>query len=104
MTLVSMGNPHVIFVCDDPWAVPLKIIGPKIENHSWFPNRINVHFVKFEIPSTGTPDETSSCIMRTWERGSGITLACGTGATAVCVAGVLLGLCSRTLIAKLPGG
>jgi len=97
ITLVSMGNPHVVFVCGDPWKVPLETVGPRIERDAWFPARINVHFVRFG-PRSG------EALMRTWERGSGITLACGTGASAVCVAGVLLGKCSRTLDARLPGG
>jgi diaminopimelate epimerase len=97
VTLVSMGNPHVVFCCDDPWKVPLAQVGPRIERDAWFPARINVHFVRYG-PSRG---EAS---MRTWERGSGITLACGTGASAVCVAGVLLGRSDRVLDARLPGG
>lgn len=97
ITLVSMGNPHVIFACDDPWKVPLEVVGPRIERDAWFPARINVHFVRFG-PRAGEAE------MRTWERGSGITLACGTGASAVCVAGVLLGKSARTLDARLPGG
>ena len=87
MTLVSMGNPHIILTCDDPYKIPLEQIGPLIENDPIFPKRINVHFVKFLQTSDS---ETSEAIVRTWERGSGITLACGTGASAVCVAGVLL--------------
>jgi diaminopimelate epimerase len=97
ITLVSMGNPHVILACDDPWKVPLETVGPRIERDEWFPARINVHFVRFG-PRSG------EALMRTWERGSGITLACGTGASAVCVAGVLLGKSARTLDARLPGG
>ncbi|MFN9124420.1 MAG: diaminopimelate epimerase [bacterium] len=97
ITLVSMGNPHVILCCDDPWKVPLEAVGPRIERDAWFPARINVHFVRFG-PRSG------EVVMRTWERGSGITLACGTGASAVCVAGVLLGKSARTLDARLPGG
>jgi diaminopimelate epimerase len=92
-----MGNPHVVFACDDPWKVPLELVGPRIERDAWFPARINVHFVRFG-PRSG------EAVMRTWERGSGITLACGTGASAVCVAGVLLGKSARTLDARLPGG
>ncbi len=97
LTLVSMGNPHVVFRCADPWKVPLERIGPRIERDAWFPARINVHFVRYG-PSRG------EAVMRTWERGSGMTLACGTGASAVCVAGVLLGCGARTLEAQLPGG
>ena len=97
LTLVSMGNPHVVFACEEPWKVPLESVGPKIERDPWFPARINVHFVRFG-PRAGQAE------MRTWERGSGITLACGTGASAVCVAGVLLGKGARALDVRLPGG
>ncbi len=97
LTLVSMGNPHAIFACEDPSKVPLELVGPRIEQDPWFPARINAHFVQFG-PTAG------EATMRTWERGSGITLACGTGASAVCVAGVLLRACPRTLRAQLPGG
>ncbi|TNV76872.1 hypothetical protein FGO68_gene2939 [Halteria grandinella] len=90
MTLVSMGNPHVVFTCTgDLKDIPLSVIGPLIEHHYWFPSRINVHFVKFK--PFNLDDEMSYCEMRTWERGSGETLACGTGACSVAVAGVLLG-------------
>jgi diaminopimelate epimerase len=97
LTLVSMGNPHAVFVCSDPWKVPLELVGPAIERDAWFPARINAHFVSFS-------SDGRRATMRTWERGSGITLACGTGASAVCVAGVLLGRGARTLDATLPGG
>ncbi|MFM2165612.1 MAG: hypothetical protein RL325_2049 [Planctomycetota bacterium] len=97
MTLVSMGNPHAVFCCEDPSKVPLESIGPRIERDAWFPARINAHFVRFG-PVRG------EALMRTWERGSGITLACGTGASAVCVAGVLLGRAPRAIEATLPGG
>ena len=96
MTCVSMGNPHAVFFCDDPAAVVLERIGPLIENHELFPERINVHFVQIEAPGEFT--------MRTWERGSGITLACGTGACACAVAGVLNGRCEQMTLAHLPGG
>ena len=95
-TVVSMGNPHIIFWCDDVAKVPLESIGSAIERHLFFPQRINVHFVQV----LGR-DELR---MRTWERGSGITLACGTGASAVCVAGVLEGRCDRAVRIHLPGG
>lgn len=97
VTLVSMGNPHLILCCEDPSKVPLEQVGPRIENDPWFPARINVHFVRF---GPGMKEAR----MRTWERGSGITLACGTGASAVCVAGVLLGRSARAIDAHLPGG
>ena len=95
-TAVSMGNPHVTFYVDDVQAVPLEIVGPQLENAPAFPRRINVHFVQVHSPEEAT--------MRTWERGSGITLACGTGASAVCVTGVLTGKTGRKLLAHLPGG
>jgi diaminopimelate epimerase len=96
MTCVSMGNPHVVMYCRNVAAVPLELIGPYIERQPIFPKRINVHFV--EAQSRG------EVTMRTWERGSGITLACGTGACAVCVAGALGGRTDRKILAHLPGG
>ena len=96
MTCVSMGNPHAVFFCDDVEAVELEKTGSLIENHELFPQRVNAHFVKIESPGEFT--------MRTWERGSGITMACGTGACACTVAGVLTGRCERVVIAHLPGG
>ncbi|MBV8780484.1 MAG: diaminopimelate epimerase, partial [Phycisphaerae bacterium] len=93
---VSMGNPHVMIFVPDVRSIDLEKIGPIIERHSAFPRRINVHFVEIVWR-----DEV---IMRTWERGSGITLACGTGACAVCVAGVLTNQTNRDLFAHLPGG
>jgi diaminopimelate epimerase len=96
MTCVSMGNPHVVLYCGDVSAVPLEQVGPLLENAACFPRRINVHFVQVI-----SGEEVR---MRTWERGSGITLACGTGACAVAVAGVLTGRTGRHLLAHLPGG
>jgi diaminopimelate epimerase len=96
MTCVSMGNPHVVIYCPSVDAVPLESLGPFLERQPIFPQRINVHFVQVHSPTEVT--------MRTWERGSGITLACGTGASAVCVAGVLTGHTQRKILAHLPGG
>ena len=96
MTCVSMGNPHVAFFCDDVELIELETLGPAIENHSLFPNRVNVHFVQIDKPTEFT--------MRTWERGSGITMACGSGACAACVAAVLTGREERICTAHLPGG
>ena len=96
VTCVSMGNPHAVLYCDDVSRVPLEQVGPLLENAPSFPRRINVHFVQVQSPREAT--------MRTWERGSGITLACGTGACAVAVAGVLTGRTGRNLLAHLPGG
>src|SRR5262249_4222880 len=82
--------------CQDVSKVPLAAVGPMLERMPCFPRRINVHFVQVRSPE--------EAVMRTWERGSGITLACGTGACAVCVAGMLTGRTSRRLRAHLPGG
>lgn len=96
MTCVSMGNPHAVFFRDDLAIIRLEKFGPVIENHSIFPNRVNVHFVQVENPTEFT--------MQTWERGSGATLGCGTGACACCVAAVLTGRGERVCTAHLPGG
>jgi diaminopimelate epimerase len=96
MTCVSMGNPHAVFFCEDVDQVELNKVGPMIETHQLFPNRINVHFVQAE--------SAKELRMRTWERGSGITMACGTGACACCAAGVLTGRCGRVSNVHLPGG
>jgi len=96
MTCVSMGNPHAVFFCDDVSLIELEKFGPAIEKHRIFPNRTNVHFVQVDNPREFT--------MRTWERGSGITLACGTGACACCVAAVLTGRGERVCTVHLPGG
>jgi diaminopimelate epimerase len=96
VTCVSMGNPHAVFFCDEVEGIELDRLGPAIENSGIFPNRTNVHFVKVETKNRFR--------MRTWERGSGITLACGTGACACCVAAALTGRCRRRSTARLPGG
>lgn len=96
MTCVSMGNPHLVLFCRRVAQVPLAAIGPKLEHAAVFPKRINVHVV--EVHGRG------EVTMRTWERGSGITLACGTGAAAVCVAGSLTDRTDRRIVAHLPGG
>ncbi|MBN1766520.1 MAG: diaminopimelate epimerase [Sedimentisphaerales bacterium] len=96
MTCVSMGNPHVVFYCPEVTDIELERLGPVIEYHRLFPQRVNVHFVQVV--------SSAEVIMRTWERGSGITLACGTGACAVCVAGVLASKTGRQILAHLPGG
>jgi diaminopimelate epimerase len=96
VTCVSMGNPHAVLYCEDVSAVPLERVGPTLETAAAFPRRVNVHFVQVRSPQ--------QAIMRTWERGSGVTLACGTGACAVAVAGVLTGRTGRSVLAHLPGG
>lgn len=95
-TLVSMGNPHAVIFHPDVASVELNRLGPLLEHHRAFPRRMNVHFVQVHSDHEVT--------MRTWERGSGVTLACGTGATAVCVAGALTGHSDRMIVAHLPGG
>lgn len=95
-SFVSMGNPHATLYTDDVAAVDLCKLGPELEHHPAFPRRMNVHYVQVH-----SDDEVT---MRTWERGSGITQACGTGASAVCVSGVLTGKSDRTILAHLPGG
>lgn len=95
-TFVSMGNPHAVVFVPDAAAVPLATVGPAWECHPAFPRRINTHFVEVRGPR--------EVVMRTWERGSGATLACGTGAAAVCVAGVVTGRTERRMLARLPGG
>ena len=96
MTCVSMGNPHLVLFCRDTAAVPLEAVGPVLETHPLFPRRVNVHVVEVLGPA--------HVRMRTWERGSGITMACGTGAAAVSVAGALTGRTSRAVAVDLPGG
>jgi len=95
-TMVSMGNPHAVIFVDDLRAVDHLTAGPRLEHHAAFPKRINVHFVQVHAPGEVT--------IVHWERGSGPTLACGTGACAVCVAGVLTGRTGRSITGHLPGG
>lgn len=95
-TLVSMGNPHAIAFVEDVDQIPLDKYGPIIENNSKFPNRINVEFVQIE--------DKNNIKMRVWERGSGETFACGTGACACVVAGGLNGYTDDKVTVELPGG
>ncbi len=96
VTCVSMGNPHCVVFLPGVTEQDVHVTGPAIENDSRFPNRTNVEFV--EVVDRG------SVRQRTWERGSGETLACGTGAAAVCVAGSLTGRTDREIDVHLPGG
>lgn len=102
VTAVSMGNPHAVIYVEPEFLRPdnrgdaVAEWGSRLEHAPEFPRRVNVHFVHVRSPNEVT--------MRTWERGSGLTLACGTGACAVCVAGVLTGRTLRRLRAHLPGG
>ncbi len=96
ITTVSMGNPHCIIYVDQLDNFPVSTYGPLIENHPLFPRRTNVEFIqiisRIEVKQ------------RTWERGAGETLACGTGASAVCIAGVLNNLTDRKILNHLAGG
>ncbi len=96
MTCVSMGNPHAVIVVDDLDALDVKRYGPQIETHALFPRKTNVEFIQVIDPST--------IRMRVWERGSGETLACGTGASAVAVAAHLKGIAGKKVTIKLLGG
>ena len=96
VTCVSMGNPHCITFVNEITNDMVLGIGPKVEKHPAFPRRTNVEFVRV--------DNLGEITMRVWERGSGETLACGTGACAVAVAGVLTGRTNRSIIAHLRGG
>lgn len=93
---VSMGNPHAVLVVDDVDTAPVHELGPKIEHHPRFPNRVNVGFM--QIISRG------HIKLRVFERGAGETLACGTGACAAVVSGNLRGLLDRRVKVELPGG
>ncbi len=96
VTCVNMGNPHCVTFVDDVAAIPLAAIGPEFETHPVFPQKINAEFIQVVRPDY--------LKMRVWERGAGITLACGTGACASVVAGVLNGKCDRRATVELPGG
>lgn len=96
MTCVSMGNPHAVVFVEDVQDFPLEQVGPGLEKHPRFPKRVNAEFVKI------LDEETIE--MRVWERGTGETLACGTGACAAAVACSLNGLTKDTVTVKLLGG
>ncbi|WP_019504321.1 diaminopimelate epimerase [Pleurocapsa sp. PCC 7319] len=96
VTAVSMGNPHCITFVEDSSAIALEKIGPLFEHHSAFPQRTNTEFIQVV--------KSNYIKMRVWERGAGITLACGTGACASVVAGVLNEKCDRLCTVELPGG
>jgi diaminopimelate epimerase len=96
VTCVSMGNPHCVIFVDDVKNFPVMLYGSQIENHPLFPSRTNVEFV--------TVMNSGEVIQRTWERGAGETMACGTGASAVCIAGFLTGRTGRSIVSHLSGG
>jgi diaminopimelate epimerase len=95
-TCLSMGNPHAVLFVDDPERAPVATLGPRLETHEAFPNRVNVEFVRVASPTRVE--------MRVWERGSGETLACGTGACAAAVAARLIGGADAEMVVSLPGG
>jgi diaminopimelate epimerase len=96
VTAVSMGNPHCLTFVENVDEIALEQIGPLFEHHPAFPKRTNTEFIEVVRPDY--------LKMRVWERGAGITLACGTGACATVVAGVLTGKCDRLCTVELPGG
>jgi len=96
VTCVSMGNPHCITFVEDVTTIPLATLGPQFEHHPAFPQRTNTEFIQVV--------RSDYLKMWVWERGAGATLACGTGACAVVVAGVLTGKCDRQTTVELPGG
>ena len=96
VTCVSMGNPHCALFIDDIESLDLEKIGPRFEHHEFFPKRVNTEFIKILGPAEVN--------MRVWERGAGETWACGTGAAAVTVAGVLAGKTAKQLTLHLKGG
>lgn len=97
ITCVSMGNPHAVAFVDQPVEdIELDRIGPLVENHSMFPQRVNFHLVNVE--------SRNKLIARTWERGAGLTLACGTGACAIQAAARLLGITDEEITLGMPGG
>jgi diaminopimelate epimerase len=93
---VSMGNPHCVIFVDDALKAPVTSLGPRIETHPLFPNRVNVEFAQVM--------DQDHIRMRVWERGVGVTLACGTGACATAVAAARLGLANRKVEVTLDGG
>ncbi|MFH1358110.1 MAG: diaminopimelate epimerase [bacterium] len=96
ITTVSMGNPHCVVYVNDVDSYPVGLVGPVIQNDPYFPKGVNVEFVQVV--------ERELVVQRTWERGSGETLACGTGASAVAVASVLNGFTNRCITVSLKGG
>jgi diaminopimelate epimerase len=96
VTCVSMGNPHCVLYMDEIDSLDLEKIGPRFEHHAFFPKRVNTEFIKIMSPK--------EVKMRVWERGAGETWACGTGASAVGVAGVISDRTERELTIHLKGG
>jgi diaminopimelate epimerase len=95
-TVISVGNPHFVVFVDDVSEINLPLFGPRLENHACFPGRINVEFVQVLSPG--------EVRMRVWERGSGITMACGTGGCATVAAAVVCGKTNRKVKVRMDGG
>jgi diaminopimelate epimerase len=96
VTCISMGSAHAVIFVEQLDTIDVPALGPQLERHAAFPDRINAHFVQVL--------DATRVVARTWERGSGITQACGTGASAICVAGVLTGRTERRIEVQMPGG
>jgi diaminopimelate epimerase len=96
VAVVSMGNPHAVLLVDDVDTAPVHTLGPRIENHPSFPRRVNAGFLQVQ--------DRGHVRLRVWERGSGETLACGTGACAAVVAGIRLGRLDRRVDVQTHGG
>lgn len=96
ITAVSMGNPHGVIFMPTLEGLPITSIGPELESHEMWPDRANIEFASIVAPDV--------IEMRVWERGSGVTMACGTGACATAVAAALNGFAGKTVTVKLPGG
>lgn len=96
LTLVNVGNPHGVTFVEDPFAAPVTTVGPLLECDPFFPRKANIEFVSVQ--------DRGHITMRVWERGSGETMACGTGACASAVAAMINGFTDRTVEVTLPGG
>ncbi len=98
ITAISMGNPHAVVFCDEIDSLPLEVMGPDFEHHPMFPEKVNTEFIRVA--------DRNVLQMRVWERGSGETFACGTGACAAAVAAVLNGYCDKNteITVHLVGG
>ncbi len=95
-TAVNVGNPHAVFFVEDPYAIDMTRLGPLIENDPIFPERVNVNVASITARDAIT--------LRVWERGAGLTRACGTGACATAIAAMRRGLVERSVAVMLPGG
>lgn len=96
LTLVNVGNPHGVTFVEDPFAAPVTTVGPLLERDPFFPRKANIEFVSVQ--------DRGHITMRVWERGTGETMACGTGACASAVAAMVNGFTDRRVEVALPGG